>query len=159
MAQREEFFVLVQEDKLERSLIKNTLFLLLTVCSFTHLRFSCCTNRRWNTWKCTGGPPNDVKPRSHVLLKTVINRLRSGSALMLTGMSTMLAVLRKYVCKSLFVVMLLRAIPSTCYPRDGTTEGQASCIDVKYNRPEIGRVSFSDQGIHWSQHSGYELRV
>lgn len=35
------------------------------------------TKRRWKIWKCTGGPPNAVKPRSHVRVRTSRTRRRS----------------------------------------------------------------------------------
>jgi len=49
-----------------------------TVCSSIHFLPlfipSPSTNLRCKIWKCTGGPPNAVKPRSHVRAKTSVRR-------------------------------------------------------------------------------------
>ena len=53
-----------------------------TVCSSTHFSLSPCpsTNLACRIWKCTGGPPKAVNPKSHVRRKTSINELRRGFA-------------------------------------------------------------------------------
>ena len=56
----------------------------LTVCSSIHLlplKPTPSTNLRWRIWKCTGGPPNAVKPRSHILTKTSVRRPPSSPVL------------------------------------------------------------------------------
>jgi hypothetical protein len=48
-----------------------------TVCSSTHFAPKCpcpSTNRRYRIWKCTGGPPKAVKPRSHIRAVTSARR-------------------------------------------------------------------------------------
>lgn len=51
-----------------------------TVCSSTHFSLSPfpSTNLLCRIWKCTGGPPKAVKPRSHVRRKTSNKRVDRG---------------------------------------------------------------------------------
>lgn len=51
-----------------------------TVCSSTHFSLPPCpsTNLACKIWKCTGGPPKAVNPRSHVRIKTSTSELRRG---------------------------------------------------------------------------------
>jgi hypothetical protein len=57
----------------------------LTVCSSNHLlppwNPAPSTNRRCKIWKCTGGPPKAVNPRSHIRAKISTSRHRTFSVL------------------------------------------------------------------------------
>lgn len=80
LADSEEFLILSQHVK--KQAIYGTRHVWLagwcysTVCSSTHFSFPPfpSTNLPWKIWKCTGGPPNAVNPRSHVRRKTSIMR-------------------------------------------------------------------------------------
>ena len=53
-----------------------------TVCSSTHFSLPPCpsTNLACRIWKCTGGPPKAVNPKSHVRITTSTSELRRGFA-------------------------------------------------------------------------------
>lgn len=61
-----------------RSILQNSI--IRTVCSSTHFSLPPCpsTNLACRIWKCTGGPPKAVNPKSQVRMKTSTSELRRG---------------------------------------------------------------------------------
>ena len=98
----------------------------LTVCSSIHLlpplNPSPSTKRRCRIWKCTGGPPNAVNPRSHIRTKTSVKRHPSSPVL---GWNEALRFVRALALHELMIERSVIAELLRCSMRD------SNCLRTK----------------------------
>ena len=98
-------------------------------------------------WKCTGGPPNDVKPKSHVRKKVSFNLCDNGARLSPESSPDL-----AFRCD----MKPLGQIPKIAEPMDSDWEREESVQRAPKCKPQAPKVGASpSQGIHAPPHFLY----